>query len=59
MGTFLKVFFGIILIVVGLIVIFGSLLFGGFAGLGSTLVGVVIGIAMLAGGMTLFIKIRG
>jgi hypothetical protein len=57
MGTFLKIFFGIILGILGLFVIIGSP-FAGIIGAGAFIVQLVIGIAMIAGAFTLFIKAR-
>lgn len=57
MGTFVKIFFGILLGVLGLLFVIGSPLgcLGGAAGFGILF---IIGIAMLAGSLTLFIKVR-
>lgn len=58
MNTFLKVFFGIILIMLGLLVIFSSPFAALFFGGAGFVVQLVLGIAMIAGGITLFIKVR-
>lgn len=61
MGTFLKVFFGLVLIGLGLYFIFFSAPFGLMLGLGGGtgfIIQLIIGIALIAGGMTLFIKVR-
>jgi len=61
MGTFLKVFFGLILMGLGFYFIFWSAPFGLMLGLGGGtgfIVQVIIGIALIAGAITLFIKAR-
>jgi len=57
MATFLKIFFGIILGVLGFLVTIGSP-FAGVIGAGAFILQLVIGIAMIAGALTLFIKAR-
>jgi len=58
MGTFLKIFFGILLMILGVLTLscspFGALWLGGFG----FWVQVLIGIAMIAGAITLWIKAR-
>lgn len=58
MNAFLKVFFGIILIMLGLLVIFSSPFASLFFGGAGFVVQLVLGIAVIAGGITLFIKVR-
>jgi hypothetical protein len=58
MGTFLKVFFAMILVGLGLYVVFGSPFAAVFGGLGPFIIQVIIGIALIAGGITLLIKVR-
>ena len=59
MGTFLKVFFGLVLMGLGFYFIFFSAPFGlVFGGGTSFIVQVIIGVALIAGGITLFIKVR-
>jgi hypothetical protein len=61
MGTFLKVFFGLILMGLGFYFIFWSVPFGLMLGLGGGtgfIIQVIIGIALIAGSITLFIKVR-
>ena len=58
MGTFLKVFFGLILIGLGLLFLFGSPLAALFGGPIPFFIQIIIGVAMIAGGITLFIKVR-
>ena len=59
MGTFLKIFFGIILLVLGLLFAacspFAAIFFGGVG----FIVQVIIVIALIAGAITLFITARG
>jgi len=58
MGTFLKIFFGILLMILGVLTFscspFAALWLGGFG----FWVQVLIGIAMIAGAITLWIKAR-
>jgi len=61
MGTFLKVFFGLVLIGAGFYFIFFSAPFALMLGLGGGsgfIIQLIIGIALIAGGITLFIKVR-
>ncbi|MBE9500992.1 MAG: hypothetical protein IMY87_00990 [Chloroflexi bacterium] len=59
MGTFLKIFFGIILLVLGLLFAacspLAAILFGGVG----FIVQVIVVIALIAGAITLFITARG
>ena len=55
--TFLKVFFAIVLMVLGFFTLIGSP-FAGLMGAGAFVLQVIIGIAMIAGAITLFIKAR-
>ena len=57
MGTFLKVFFALILFGLGFFVLIASP-FAGILGPGAFFVQVIIGIAMIAGAITLAIKVR-
>ncbi len=57
MGTFLKIFFGLVLMALGFFVLVTSP-FAGLIGAGAFIVQVVIGIAMIAGAITLFVKVR-
>jgi hypothetical protein len=54
MRTFLKIFFGLILLGLGIFVLIASPL-AGIIGAGAFIVQVIIGIAMIAGALTLFI----
>lgn len=58
MGTFLRVFLGMILMGLGLFVLFGSPFAAVFGGPGHFITQVIIGIALIAGGITLFIRAR-
>ena len=53
MGTFLKIFGGIILIVLGIFIARSAIIF-----LFQGPIGFIIGIALIAGGIALFIKAR-
>jgi hypothetical protein len=57
MQTFLKIFFGLILGILGFLVLIGSP-FAGIIGANAFIVQVIIGIAMIAGAITLFVKVR-
>lgn len=58
MGTFLKIFFGLILVILGGFVLVSSGVAAIFFGAGGFIVQVIIAIAMWAGAITLFIKAR-
>jgi len=57
MTTFLKIFFGLLLLGLGLFVLIASP-FAGIIGPGAFIVQVIIGIAMIAGALTLFVTAR-
>jgi hypothetical protein len=57
MATFLKIFFGLVLLGLGLFVLTASP-FAVIIGAGAFIVQVIIGIALIAGGITLFVKVR-
>jgi hypothetical protein len=58
MGTFLKVFFGLILAALGFFVLIGSAFAAAFAGLGGFIVQFIVALALWAGAITLFAKAR-
>jgi len=58
-GTFLKIFFGIILLVIGLLLAACSPLAAVFFGGVGFIVQVIIVMALIAGAITLFITARG
>jgi hypothetical protein len=57
MRTFLRIFFGLILLGFGCFVLISSP-FAGLIGAGAFIVQVIIGIAMIAGALTLFVTAR-
>jgi hypothetical protein len=57
MITFLKIFFGLVLLGLGLFIIIASP-FAMIIGGGAFIVQLIIGIALIAGAFTLFIKVR-
>ena len=60
MGTFLKVVFGLVLMGLGFYFIFFGAPFGLMLGGGTAfIVQLIIGVALIAGSITLFIKARG
>jgi len=59
MGTFLKIFFGIILILLGALFVTCSPVAAVFFGGVGFIVQVIVAIALIAGAITLFITARG
>lgn len=58
MVTFLKIFFGLVLMGLGFFILVIGAPFAALGGPGAFIVQVIIGIAMIAGAITLFVKVR-